>query len=146
MYALYSLYPEWYQQNEGSFVVIWPKNNSHWFSAYDFVTELKRHEVLTARFGVLDFIVSPILIAHPQMLPRFRFIVNRLLYVTAAPSDVDVKMRVAWEWFDPDSVQSQTKSQRFFSVYETLARIHNRALSLTLWKIRSFIDRLSVSL
>lgn len=97
MYALYWNHQGWYEKNHKSLVAIWPNRNSRRFSTYDFVEAVRNHHVLTRTYGYAGNIVNPILIAHPQMLSRFRFIVNRLLYVTAAPSDVDVKMRVAWK-------------------------------------------------
>ncbi|NTW15432.1 MAG: hypothetical protein HGA38_03605 [Candidatus Moranbacteria bacterium] len=116
MFALWKAYPQWYESNTNTLVAIWPAECGRQ-NTYELLLEAM--EVCKTRN-----VSVPLIPAAPQHTPRTFFLAKKIFGTSPA-----VVKRYPDEdpnhWYDPKSVQWQTRSERLWLLYESLSRIHH---------------------
>lgn len=117
MYAMYWNDPRWYESNRDRFHVIWPD-----VSARSRLSTWDLYRVIADSSDAPPYIV-PILVAHPEHLPRCVATAIAIFRTIPSFSDPDPDEDAGGP-FDPESTQWQIRGPKRFTAYETLARIH----------------------
>ncbi|NTW14401.1 MAG: hypothetical protein HGA31_05240 [Candidatus Moranbacteria bacterium] len=105
MYALWLENPIRYRRQIASFITIWPLKKNY-LATRGFLLEAKR---------VADVrgLKTPLVIAHPKHIQRCFFLAEKIFGQARTT-------RCAFEerWYDPESIQWQTRGERFWLFYE----------------------------
>jgi len=117
MFALWKSHTDWYISNADMLVVLWPAKQGGQ-KTYGLFREAK---AVCGERGMS----MPLIPAAPQHTPRTFFLAKKVF--GTAPAVVE---RYPDEnpdhWYDPNSVQWWTRSEKLWLLYEPLSRVHHR--------------------
>lgn len=114
MCEIYLHHSGWYENRKDQLIAIWPPKKGR----------LGTRELLLKAKRIADGRrrKTPVLVAHPEHLPRCYFL-GRNIFDTNPATSIDARQQ---DWFDPKSVQWWTRGAWRWSFYELfLARPHH---------------------